>query len=222
MADLSETVHSIKPTQWAMIAAAGLGVGLLLRKRSQANAAATTTVQGDGTDAGVSGTGTTGYYQGGAATPLIDPNASSGASTSPIAVSTGPAPGDIKQVKNPDGTFTTFFWDGYQWTIAQASQPATPSAPSVPSTATTNIPTPVSVAPVTPAPVIMSQADYLGSVGPNWSAFSAPGGYLDKFFANPTQVQILNPNGSMATTSQVLADLKARGKTISPSWKAIN
>jgi hypothetical protein len=68
----------------------------------------------------------------------------------------------------------------------------------------------------------MSQQDYLNSRDLNWAEFSQPGGWLDKFFANPNQYQIIGGTGTPATTTQVLADLQAHGKAINPNWKAIN
>jgi hypothetical protein len=83
--DMPESVKGIKPVQWAMIAGAGLGVGILLRLRAKNKAAAATTTAtttdtpftGNATQqyGDYSGTGQTGFFQGGAAT--IDPNAPS-------------------------------------------------------------------------------------------------------------------------------------------------
>lgn len=82
-------------------------------------------------------------------------------------------------------------------------------------------PAPPAPPPPAPAPIVMDQGMYQGALG-DYGTFSQAGGYLDQFFTNPQQVQILGPNGQPATTTQVLADLRARGLQVKPTWQAIN
>lgn len=208
---ISEIARKITPTQWVLIAGAGLGLGLLLRLRHKAQAT-TTTPQGFDTSQ-YSGTGQTGYVQGNAFTPTpqYDPNQVSNPPPTPVPVTVPSTDtggfGSVTTPPSPPTYPPNATWDPLKmgFTTPDVSAP---------------IAQPVS-APV--APTVMTQGMYLGAFLPqNVAAFTAPGGYLDKFFSNPNQYQIIGGTGTPATTSQVLADLQARGIPINPNWKAIN
>lgn len=221
--DFMGSVKQITPTQWALIGGSGLVLGYVYyrHKKSVANtpvstaALDTATSQGAANPAAYANTPPTGAVS-------FTPSGSQ----MPVTVTGFPA-SDIETIIDhllPPQT-------SQPGTPAPAPAPAPPfpfardienigvRMPIVASPAPTPAPQPVPTA----SPIVMSQGMYLGAVGSdNWAAFSAPGGYLDQFFANPTQVQIIGGNGQPATTTQVLADLQARGLPIKPTWRPIN
>jgi hypothetical protein len=66
-----------------------------------------------------------------------------------------------------------------------------------------------------PVQSVMSNADFGGSMGPNWEAFSKPGGYLDKFYQGQTQIN--DPNGNNMTIADMTKALSDAGKTFTPN-----
>ena len=228
MADITSSLKSLSTTQWVLIGGAGIAAGIIWRihnKNKQASLVAADTSLLDqtaptsGAYAGIpptagAGSGSVSFQPGGSQFPvsltgytaqeaqdLIKTLIPTPAAPAP---SPGPAPGPTPFFTGPRGDFG----------IPERNFPV--PAPVVASPSPTPPPTP-------PAPTVMSQGMYLGAFLPqNVGAFTAPGGYLDKFFQNPQQYQILNPDNTPATTSQVLMDLQARGIPILPTWKAIN
>jgi hypothetical protein len=214
VADIVGNLKTITPTQWAFIGGGGVLLGYLYYRHKKNTAASTLA-----TDTSLLNqtAPTTGAYAGQSPTSAAAPpetgtiSFTPGGSMNPVTLSGYTAPeaqsiiGQLIPTPSPTGNTGS----GNTGVVTAPAQPIVPS-PS---------PTPPPAA--APQPIIMSQAMYLGALG-NYAAFSQAGGYLDQFFTNPNQVQILGPNGQQATTSQVLADLQARGLAIKPTWKAIN
>jgi hypothetical protein len=171
--DVPESVKSIKPAQWAMIAGAGIGLGLLLRLRAKSKAATTTATTTDTPFTGAStqqygdysGTGQTGYFQGGAAT--VDPNAASNIGTAIVPVIPLSSTTSLVTVPGPEQISTI--------------PPQAPAAAPPPTQVAEPIPAPAAAPAATPIQhPIMNQGMYQGSLAmpAEFAAYLANGGLV--------------------------------------------
>ena len=68
---------------------------------------------------------------------------------------------------------------------------------------------------VMPIQSVMSNDQFLGSLGPAWDEFSKPGGYLDKAYQGQTQIK--NSQGGVMSIQDIANALKANGKDFTPN-----
>lgn len=61
----------------------------------------------------------------------------------------------------------------------------------------------------------MSNEQFLGSLGPNWTEFSKPGGYLDKAYQGQTQIN--DPSGNPMTLEQISSAVTGAGHEFNPN-----